>query len=413
MALALVFSANCAKAQSTYTKQVIIVNGGDFNNPDDYVTVSSFDSSTGETTEFATIYTQSVSDVIINGMFAYIAAQDSIVKLNIETYEKVAAVSAVGVNQLASDGNVLAATFWYPVTENFVRTFSLDDLSLIAQFGEITGDASGIFIKDGIALIAIPGPWGSTTGKIASIDLVENVVLSEDDYGEFYAGIGFFAEWSNMISAFMKTPWGGTSTNMATFNLAGVVIDEFTVDNASLANPTGQNQNNFYAEINNGIGEFNLETSELTNTSVVAPQEMTIGASVLDTANNLIYLTTTDFFSTGSGFIYNLNGDSVGSFEAGISAQAIAIDYRYNTDIFEKIMVENLNVFPNPTPHLINLMIPDDQKIISTFILDISGRVVFNDSENKQIDVSELNSGLYFITAETSTYIYTAKFIKK
>lgn len=413
MALALVFSAIDANAQTTFTKQVIIVNGGDFNNPDDYVTVSSFDPSTEETTEFATIYTQSVTDVVIHGMFAYVAAQDSIVKLNIETYEKVASVSTVGINQLATNGDVLLATFWYPVTENFVRSYSLVDLTLGTQFEEISGDAAGIIIRDGIALVAIPGPWGSTTGKIASIDLLENIVLSEDDYGEFFANIGFFADWNNVITAFMKTPWGETTSKAASFDESGEIIDEKTFDNASLANPTGQDQNNFYAEINNGIGVFDLETGELTNASVVAPQAMTIAASVIDTVNGLVYLTTTDFFATGEGFVYNLDGDSAGSFEAGISAQAMAIDYRYTTDIFEKNRVENLNVFPNPVNHLINLKIPDDQKIISTFILDISGRVVFNDSENKQIDVSGLNSGLYFITAETSTSVYTAKFIKK
>jgi len=413
MALALVFSTNCANAQTTYTKQVIIVNGGDFNNPDDYVTVSSFDPSTAETTEFATIYTQSVTDVIIHGMFAYVAAQDSIVKLNIETYEKVTAVSAIGINQLATNGDVLLATFWYPVTENFVRSYSLDELTLVSQFDEISGDASRILIKDGIAFVAIPGPWGSTTGKIASIDLLENIVLSEDDYGEFFANIGFFADWNNVITAFMKTPWGETDSKAASFDESGEIIDELIFENASLANPTGQDQNNFYAEINNGIGVFDLETGDLTNASVVAPQAMTIGASVIDTVNDLVYLTTTDFFATGEGFIYNLDGDSVGSFEAGISAQAIAIDYRDNTGIFEKIMTENLNVFPNPASHLISFRIPDDQKVTSTFILDISGRVVFNDSENKQIDVSELNSGIYFITVKTPASVFTGKFIKK
>ena len=131
MALAMVFSANRAVAQTTYTKQLIIVNGGNYSDPDDYVTVASYDPATGETTEFGTIYTQSVQDVIIVNGFAYVAAQDSIVKFNLETYEKVAAVAAAGVNQLASDGNVLVASFWFPVSENFVKTFSLDDLLLI------------------------------------------------------------------------------------------------------------------------------------------------------------------------------------------------------------------------------------------------------------------------------------------
>ena len=42
MAITIMFSANCAMAQTTYTKQVIIVNGNIYSDPDDYVTVASY-----------------------------------------------------------------------------------------------------------------------------------------------------------------------------------------------------------------------------------------------------------------------------------------------------------------------------------------------------------------------------------
>jgi hypothetical protein len=350
--------------------------------------------------------------IIVNG-FAYVAAQDSIVKLNIDTYEKVAAVSATGVNQLATDGEVLLASFWYPEKENFVRTFSLDDLSLKKKFADISGEASGILIKDGIALVAVPGGWGSTTGKIASIDLTENIVLSEDDYGEFYSGIGFFASWKEVTTAFMRTPWDGNTTKLATFDAEGEVIEKFTIENTSLASPTGQLKNLFYAVVNNGIGIFDLETGKLVKPSLVIPQEMTIGASVLDTVNHLFYLTTTDFSSTGSGFIYDMNGEPVGTFEAGISAQAIAVDYRDNTGIFERNTAENLNVYPNPANHLIYFDSPSNQKVTDVSILDISGRIVAREQNVPQMDVSGLNPGLYFVAVKTETGLRTGKFIKQ
>lgn len=413
IALTMMLSANGAFAQTTYTKQVIIVNGGDFGNPDDYVTVASYDPETGLTTEFVTIFTQSVQDVIVIGNFAYVAAQDSIVKLNIDTYEKVNAVGATGVNQLATNGSVLVASFWYPVTENFVRTFSLEDLSLIANIDGITGDAAGIMINDDVALVAIPGPWGSTTGKIASIDINEAVLLSEDDYGEFCVNIGYFSFWNNTTTAFMKTPWGGTTTNAATFDMEGTVLSENTYDEASLANRTGQHQNKLYAEINNGIGVFDLNTDELLDAAIVEPQAMTIAASTIDTINNLIYLTTTDYFSSGEGFIYNLDGDNIDSFDAGISAQAIAVDYRNNTGINTKVVTEIVNVFPNPATDLIKFNLPADQILKNIIITNISGKVVSNASTSTQIDISSLNAGLYFITINTNISIYTGKFIKQ
>ncbi len=413
IALTIVFSANCAKAQSTYTKQIIIVNGGDFGNPDDYVTVASYDPETEETTEFVKIFTQSVQNVIIHENFAYVSAQDSIVKINIDTFEKETAVLAKGVNQLAISDDLLVVSFWYPANQNFVKTYSLSDLSLISNIKEISGDAAGIIIDDGIALVAIPGPYGSTTGKIASIDIEEGMLLSEDDYGEFYAGIGYFAKWNDVTTAFMKTPWGETNSKAATFDEEGTVIDEFDYSDASLANSTGQQQNNFYAEINNGIGLFDLETNELVNPSVVEQQDNTIAASVFDTINGLFYITTTDFFSTGKGIIYNLDGEKTGGFDAGISAQAIAVDYRTNTGIYENNSMETLSIYPNPASNFINFNIPPDKEIISTIITDVSGRIVYNGKNNKQIETSLLKTGLYFVALKTNTSVFTGRFIKK
>ena len=413
IALTIVFSANCAKAQlTTYTNQIIVVNGGNFSNADDYVTVSAYNPETQITNEFATIYTQSVQSMVLHENFAYVAAQDSIVKLDIDSYEKISAVAAPGINQLATDGNVLVASFWFPVTENFVKILSLDDLSLIANIEEISTEAAGILIHDGVALVAVPGGWGSTTGKIASIDLETTTLLSEDDYGEFYAGIGYFAFYNDVTTAFMKTAWGETDSKTANFDLEGEIIEEFTYEASSLANKTGRVGSTFYAEINNGIGVFDLVNGELTNASVVAPQEQSIAASVIDTNNMLIYLTTTDFASTGTGFIYNTNGESVGSFEAGISAQAIAVDYRYNTSVKERNDMATLNIYPNPSSGFINLSIPSDQDIIGLLITDISGRVVLSNETNGQIDISSLNSGLYFIVANTEQTTFSGRFIK-
>jgi len=283
---------------------------------------------------------------------------------------------------------------------------------LITEFGGISDEASGIMIRDGIALVAILGAYGSTTGKIASIDLEQNVVLSEDDYGESFAGIGYFAFYNDITTAFMKTAWGESDSRSATMDLEGNVIEEFIYEDAVLANRTGQAHNNFYAEINNGIGLFNLETNDLVNPSVVAPQQMTIGASVIDTINNLIYLSTTDFYSMGQGFIYNLDGENTGSFEAGISAQAIAVDYRNNTGINKNRIVEKLNVFPNPASSLISFNISNDKEVLNTVISDISGKVVYRSTVYNQIDVSTLKTGIYFVTINTETSLFTGRFLK-
>jgi len=75
------------------------------------------------------------------------------------------------------------------------------------------------------------------------------------------------------------------------------------------------------------------------------------------------------------------------------------------------------SVFPNPTSDIISLTIPeieDCQCYNSVKVYDMQGKLVI--SENKyvnEINVSELNSGLYVIIVEAKNQIYTTKFIKE
>jgi len=398
------------KAQTTYTKQVIIVSGGIYSDPNDFVTISSYNPETETSTEFGTIYTQSVQDVIINGSFAYVAAQDSIVKFNIDTYEKLASVASPGINQLATDGNVLLASFWYPVTDNFVKIFSLEDLSLVANIEGVSGDAAGFLIHDGIALVAIPGPYGSTTGKIAAIDINQAILLSEDDYGDFYSGINFFGFYNDVISSFMTTAWGETNTNIGTFDYSGDILEQYTINDANLANSAGQRNNLMYIELNNGIAEYDLNDN--TETMIVSPLTESIAASVIDTINNNFYITTSDFFSYGNGYIYNFEGNQTSTIDVGISAQAIAVDYRTTTSINDNINDFVISVYPNPAGNYIKLHSNKSIDIENIDIIDNLGRVVLSANNDSKIDVSNLNTGIYFVIVHSKYHEFSSRFIK-
>ena len=75
--------------------------------------------------------------------------------------------------------------------------------------------------------------------------------------------------------------------------------------------------------------------------------------------------------------------------------------------------IKTIQVYPNPTNGIINIKTKEDIK--SYQILDLLGKVVKSSSLNKtQIDVSKLQSNIYFITFETeSGKKETFKFIKE
>jgi hypothetical protein len=74
-------------------------------------------------------------------------------------------------------------------------------------------------------------------------------------------------------------------------------------------------------------------------------------------------------------------------------------------------MDENhLIVMPNPAKDYVELK--SNRKIITFKVIDVLGKVVLIGPFSNQIDISSLESGLYFITVENNSYQKIIKFIK-
>lgn len=401
-------------AQTT-VNQVIICSGGNYSNPDDYVTIASYKPATGQTTTFGTIYTQSVQDVYVDSNYAYVAAQDSIAKFNIDTYERVASVEAVGVKRLSIKDNTLYATFQFPITEDFFRLYSAVDLSPIANIEGISDETSGILIRNNTAIVAVPGNWATPNGKIAWINLNTNTLLAEFDLGEWGKGINDFIFQLPGIYSFVSTPYGGAECGIYISDLNGNSIGYHTYD-AVLANLTGYDGYEVYAEINGGIGVFDIENMELANDNLIAAPEHTLVASVLDTINDLIYFTTTDYLVMGEGFIYSIGGEMLGSFDAGISAEAIAIDYRNVTSVSENNSFRfETHIYPNPIKSILH--IESESPIEEISILNLLNQKVnswkVDRNSYQTIELSELSKGVYLLQLNSIEGTVSRKIIKE
>ncbi|WP_396194543.1 S8 family serine peptidase [Flavobacterium sp.] len=75
-----------------------------------------------------------------------------------------------------------------------------------------------------------------------------------------------------------------------------------------------------------------------------------------------------------------------------------------------------INLYPNPANELLNYSYPDDVIVNNIVINDVSGkRILIKDTNlsSNQIDISNLSSGIYFITFNTDNNPLTKKFVKK
>lgn len=70
------------------------------------------------------------------------------------------------------------------------------------------------------------------------------------------------------------------------------------------------------------------------------------------------------------------------------------------------------NIFPNPTAEFITINVENNEVINQIIITDVNGRIVQTSSFSKQISVSELQEGMYFLNINTEEGISTRSFIK-
>jgi hypothetical protein len=73
----------------------------------------------------------------------------------------------------------------------------------------------------------------------------------------------------------------------------------------------------------------------------------------------------------------------------------------------------NINIYPNPTNQFINLKgLPDSKETLTTSILDMTGKIVLNSTERSQIDISNLENGIYLVKINTNNrLLHTQKVV--
>lgn len=384
------------------TNRVIVANGGAYSDPSDFVTLSSFDPESGNTQMLATIFTQSVQGLFVHEGFAWVAAQDSLAKVNIDKGRVEAIVALPGVNKFAVYENKLIVSRQYPVTSDFVQIRNLDDLSLIKSFPEVSDESWEILVAGDTAYVSVAGGWAATEGKMAVLDLKNNSFIRETNFGTIAMGIGPSFLDQNYILFVCKTPWGGSSGTIVKYNILTcqyetVQTPHFYGDAAGFYN------GKLYLVIDQGIGSIDCQTLSVIDANLIANpfSNFYITGLVLDRVQEKIYVNYSWWVAPpGTGIIYDLDGVELGSYEVGISAEDVAVDYRDVTSVNKAGYTQLSPAFyPNPCGDFLYFSnIPDNAQVS---VSDISGRQVFDfrNSENQPgfLDFRNLPKGVFLI----------------
>ena len=80
--------------------------------------------------------------------------------------------------------------------------------------------------------------------------------------------------------------------------------------------------------------------------------------------------------------------------------------------------IELLEIYPNPAADFVNVIF-DHRGEVRMMVIDISGKSVYSASHDAggfssyRLDISTLNSGLYFIKVDTGNEVRVLRFIKE
>lgn len=83
-----------------------------------------------------------------------------------------------------------------------------------------------------------------------------------------------------------------------------------------------------------------------------------------------------------------------------------------SSGVFNPVVTEKIEIYPNPTDSEINFNLPSTSDF-STLIINASGEVVLQSTNENKIDVFALSAGPYFIRIEQGEKIYTQSFIRQ
>ncbi|MCH2020938.1 MAG: T9SS type A sorting domain-containing protein [Saprospiraceae bacterium] len=407
---------------------IIVINGGIFGSSN-YANITIENLSNGSLVCIDTIYTNSIQDVLVDGQYLYVAAQDSIVKYDLNTQNRVAATAFGSISTVKMGihgskllvGNYYEPWGWSGPFNNHFRIFNTSDLSFVDSIPQVSKAAKDFVVQGDYVYIAQNNSktvgWGDTLGYLAVVDLNNLSFVRYDTLSGNGDEIGRLVTEGNMLYSL-----NGSSNTISSYNtLTGAkstIASNVDLNPLSIG-PTAFNDGNgvWYFPFDSGIGSYNLGSNMVVNPNLI---NITGSFSfVFDTIDNHFYVSHIDFANQGNnkGIIYNMTGDSVGIYQVGFSPEAMAIISSTSVSVskFDEPKF-NFSFFPNPVRSVMNVQMTFPQEV-SVMILNQLGQIVIQEKTNAKnfsLSLNQLQQGVYYITITTKEGVLTThRFIKK
>ncbi len=165
---------------------------------------------------------------------------------------------------------------------------------------------------------------------------------------------------------------------------------------------------------------YPIPATDFINISLIYAQE--VGIEIIYISGQVVYSNT--FYNTVNGQVEQIN---IQDLEDGIHI----IKFTSDNEIFTKKMIKitpndteevlknEITFYPNPATDILNIQLPNSQKV-NIKIINAFGSVMYykllnntTNKQNEQINIQDLESGLYILEITSDNTIIRQKLIKK
>ena len=284
------------------------------------------------------------TDIMIENGFAYVAADNKILKIDLDNYEIAAEVDVQGVRYLdiyegliyCTRGDYDPSTWGSVIFDSYFLWFDTETLAPVGQLPASEGvqyDCDGLQIVDGIAYMAINNgfTWGAEVGFVGAYN------ISDASYEEFDLGVEgknpvHLKVVDGAVLTVNNTDWSATSLSRVELGQSSSDVNTLYVEGVSAGcNAAAVLGDELLFQINSELGMRKANTVDLSPSSGTwGPASDVYYKMATNQLNNDVYATVTSFSASSLGQVQILdsNGNLLSSFSAGAVPGGIAFDIR-------------------------------------------------------------------------------------
>jgi len=396
-------------AQS-YVHQVLVLNEGYF----DYfgeggqlvpVTLGSYDPLNGTYTTVVTIAGPRFgSDVLVDEGSIYVAADDRVLRYDADSYALLEETEIAGVRKIAVWNDQLLLTRGeLGGLDHYFEARNKQDLSFLYSITPTDGlsfAAEDVLVVGNKAYLAVGNAFdfANLQGRVGVVDLLTQTYGNEVDLGIEGRNPERLMERDGAIYAFSNKDFTGSSVSKMVGGTLAYVNN--VAENSGCAASTMVGDNIYFMEYDQSkLARFNTLTGQVLDTLVGSPS---VYGLIEDPINNVLYASTTDFFSSGELHVLNLAGQIQSTVPVGVSPGNMALDIRSSTGI-STTDAPSFGVYPNPAIDLLSLTGSLPSGNVQVCIADALGREVITEQRTlagpaTTLDVSALTPGVYTVS---------------